>query len=176
MSRYSINKFKYLSEDEAQDLTQVLLRFPGRDSTILLLLLHTGGRASEILNLRIEDLNTSDESVFIRGLKDSNDRELPIPPWLFKLVLAEARGPGATEAKPTIFKISYSRLHQIWEHYRPVHKKLHSLRHTFAITLYKRTRDLRLVQVALGHRNIQNTMVYADYIYSQQELRKLLIA
>ncbi|CAM5999402.1 unnamed protein product [Sphagnum balticum] len=39
----------------------------------------------------------------------------------------------------------------------------------------QKTKDLRLVQVALGHRNITNTMVYADYIYSQQELRKLIL-
>jgi integrase/recombinase XerC len=56
-----------------------------------------------------------------------------------------------------------------------VHKKLHGLRHTFAIRLYKKTKDIRLVQVALGHRNITNTMVYADYAYSQQELRKLIL-
>ncbi|HMN69805.1 MAG TPA: hypothetical protein PKC28_14775 [Bdellovibrionales bacterium] len=41
--------------------------------------------------------------------------------------------------------------------------------------LYKKSKDLRLVQVALGHRNITNTMVYADYVYSQQELRKLIL-
>jgi integrase/recombinase XerC len=56
-----------------------------------------------------------------------------------------------------------------------VPKKFHSLRHTFAIELYQKTKDLRLVQVALGHRNITNTMIYADYVYSQQELRKLIL-
>lgn len=169
--RYSINKHKYLNDEEAAELTRVLRSYPGRDSTLLLLLLHTGGRAQEILNLRPEDLNTSDQSVFIRGLKDSNDREIPLSSWLFNLVLEESRW-----ATTTLFNISYDRLRQIWLHYRPVAKKLHSLRHTFAITLYKRHRDLRLVQVALGHRNIQNTMVYADYVYSQQELRRLVVA
>jgi integrase/recombinase XerC len=67
------------------------------------------------------------------------------------------------------------RLYQIWQFYRPVPKKFHALRHTFAIELYQKTKDLRLVQVALGHRNITNTMIYADYIYSQQELKKLIL-
>ena len=80
-----------------------------------------------------------------------------------------------SKADDLLFPISYSRLIQIWEHYRPTHKKFHSLRHTFAIRLYKKTKDLRLVQVALGHRNITNTMIYADYVYSQQELRKLIL-
>ena len=74
-----------------------------------------------------------------------------------------------------LFPIGYHRLRQIWDWYRPVPKKFHSLRHTFAIRLYRKTKDLRLVQVALGHRNITNTMVYADYVYSQQELKKLIL-
>ena len=37
----------------------------------------------------------------------------------------------------------------------------HSLRHTFATELYRRTRDLGLVQAALGHASITSTMVYA---------------
>lgn len=171
-SRYSINKFKYLSEPEQEDLTTILKKFPGRDATLLLLLLYTGGRASEVLNIRTEDLNTHDKSVFIRGLKDSNDREIPLPNWLFDLLVLESR----KVSSGAVFKISYTRLRQIWMMYRPVPKKLHSLRHTFAIGVFKRTKDLRLVQVALGHRNIQNTLVYSEYLYSQEELRKLLIA
>jgi len=27
----------------------------------------------------------------------------------------------------------------------------------------------------LGHRNIMNTMIYADYVYTQTELRRLII-
>ena len=77
--------------------------------------------------------------------------------------------------KQRIFPISYIRFHQIWDKYRPCHKKLHSLRHTFAIRLYKKTKDIRLVQFALGHRNIANTMIYADYVYSQEELKKLIL-
>ena len=50
----------------------------------------------------------------------------------------------------------------------------HSAQHAWA-ALYQKTKDLRLVQVALGHRNITNTMIYADYVYSQQELRRLIL-
>jgi len=37
---------------------------------------------------------------------------------------------------------------------------VHALRHTFATRLYGRTRDLRLVQQALGHRSVTSTEVY----------------
>lgn len=133
--------------------------------------LRTGARAQELLNLQKADLNAYDESVFIRGLKGSNDREIPLPSELFKRLQSYAESqPGAA-----LFPISYHRLYQIWELYRPIPKKFHALRHTFAIELYQKTKDLRLVQVALGHRNITNTMIYADYVYSQQELRKLIL-
>jgi site-specific recombinase XerD len=41
------------------------------------------------------------------------------------------------------------------------HLTLHSLRHTFAMNLYRKTGDLRLVQTALGHRHISTTEIYA---------------
>jgi site-specific recombinase XerC len=41
------------------------------------------------------------------------------------------------------------------------HVKPHDLRHSFAIALYRRTRDLLLVQAALRHRSIASTTVYA---------------
>ena len=117
------------------------------------------------------DLNQYDESVFIRGIKGSNDREIPLHSRFFQDLLRYSYTVTGTR----LFDISYQRLYQIWELYRPVPKKFHSLRHTFAIELYQKTKDLRLVQVALGHRNITNTMIYADYVYSQQELKRLIL-
>ena len=40
----------------------------------------------------------------------------------------------------------------------------HALRHTFATQVYARTRDLRLVQQALGHQNPQTTAKYAHLV------------
>lgn len=173
-ARYSLNKTKYLIDPEYDRLHYLLESHHLKDSrncVLLWLALHTGGRAQELLNLKRQDFNTYDETVFIRGLKGSNDREIPLHPWLFQRCMKVV----GTASQDLVFPISYNRLRQIWDLYRPVPKKFHALRHTFAIRLYKKTRDLRLVQVALGHRNITNTMIYADYIYSQQELRKLIL-
>lgn len=175
-TRYSLNKNKYLLPPEVERLERLLGDYMDRDArnTLLLMVaLRTGGRAQEVLNLRKSDLNPYDETVFIRGLKGSNDREIPLPRDLFGKLQRHAE--TVTSVDQRLFPIGYHRLHQIWELYRPVPKKFHSLRHTFAIRLYQKTKDLRLVQVALGHRNITNTMVYADYIYSQQELRRLIL-
>ena len=172
--RYALNKNKYLLPPEADRLRLLIGDFLGSDPRncfMLALALRTGARAQEVLNLQKADLNTYDQSIFIRGIKGSNDREIPLEARFFEM-LHRFSEPLTT---PRLFPIGYHRLHQIWELYRPVPKKFHSLRHTFAIELYQKTKDLRLVQVALGHRNITNTMVYADYVYSQTELRKLIL-
>lgn len=173
-ARYSLNKNKYLLSPEAERLRQILVDYQSSDPRNCFLLslgLRTGARAQELLNLQKTDLNTYDQTLFIRGIKGSNDREIPLQSQFFEgLVRFAEKAPGTK-----IFNIGYQRLYQIWEFYRPVPKKFHSLRHTFAIELYQKTKDLRLVQVALGHRNITNTMIYADYVYSQQELRRLIL-
>lgn len=172
--RYSLNKNKYLLPPEVNDLIRLLDKFESKDprNTLMIrLALKTGARAQEVLNIRKADLNAYDETVYIRGLKNSNDREIPLSSTFFRKLLSYAQRCEQNE----IFPITYMRLYQIWENYKPVEKKFHSLRHTFAIQLYQKTKDLRLVQVALGHRNIMNTMIYADYVYSQQELRKLIL-
>ena len=172
--RYSLNKTKYLLDPELEQLEDLLKRFADKDVRNVLLIelaLKTGARAQELLNVCRADINSYDETVLIRGIKGSGDREIPLPRPLFhRLMQYASQLPGEK-----IFDVSYNRFRDIWVHYRPVPKKLHALRHTFAIRLFKKTKDLRLVQMALGHRNITNTMVYADYIYSQSELRKLIL-
>lgn len=173
--RYSLNKNKYLIDPEVWRLENVLSRSKSeslRDYVLIKVALHTGARAQEILNLEKADLSAYEETLFIRGLKGSNDREIPIPKALF---LAIQELVEDLKDHHRIFPITYWRLRQIWTWYRPVPKKFHCLRHTFAIRLYQKTKDLRLVQVALGHRNISNTMVYADYVYSQKELKRLIL-
>lgn len=173
-NRTQLNKNKYLLPPEKERLLKIIKDYilsDTRDCLILWIAIRTGARATEILNLQKSDLNSYDESIFIRGIKNSNDREIPVPSELFKLLLRYSEGVKGSR----LFPITYDRLYQIWAFYRPVEKKFHSLRHTFAIELYQKTKDLRLVQVALGHRNITNTMIYADYVYSQTELRKLIL-
>ena len=173
-SRYSLNKNKYLIEPELEKLNSLLdsyLLSDTRNCLLILTALKTGARAQELLNIKKSDLNIYEESILIRGIKGSNDREIPLKSDLFRKI----KSYSDSHDSKLLFPISYSRLRQIWEFYRPVPKKFHCLRHTFAIQIYKKTRDVRLVQVALGHRNVMNTMIYADYVYSQQELKRLIL-
>ena len=48
----------------------------------------------------------------------------------------------------------------------------HTFRHTFATNLYQKSKDIRLVQKALGHRSIQTTQIYADV--SREDMKKAM--
>ena len=45
----------------------------------------------------------------------------------------------------------------------------HTLRHTFATDLYRETKNLRLVQKALGHASIQTTEIYTHIVDEELE-------
>jgi site-specific recombinase XerD len=169
---YNLNRNKFLDDGELTNLSKVLQRCSkdDRNKILIELALATGARAQELLNIKREDLFESTKSVLIHGLKGSNDREIPLPPKLFTAVLNFSK----THHDPRVFPISYHRLHTIWGFYRPCKKKFHALRHTFAFELYKKTKDIRLVQLALGHRNIQNTEIYMTFDYSQNQMRRLI--
>lgn len=172
--RYSINKNKYLTDTELEALTATLSRLEHkepRNTLMIRLALRTGARASELLALTKADIDHEAQTVLIKGIKGSDDREIPLNPKLFKKLAKYAHQVEGNQ----IFQIKYRQFKTIWDNYRPVGKKLHALRHTFAILLYKKTRDIRLLQTALGHRNINNTMVYAQYIYSTEELKKAML-
>jgi len=140
-----------------------------RNALMLLIAFRTGARASEVLNLAPADYFVRENSILIRGLKGSRNREIVIPPYLGRALASYLKRNPDLEK---MFPIGYHRLRQVWDWYRPAPKKLHSLRHTFALETFKKTHDIYLVRTALGHRSIQNTMIYVEYYYATLELKR----
>lgn len=171
-----LNKNKFLSKDELKRLEKTLDSYifdEPRDTSMLFTMIYTGARPTECLRIRKMDLNSENNTIFIQGLKGSRDREIPVPEWLFTKLedLSEKSQP----ADP-VFSVALRTMQGIWARYRPVQGKgIRSLRHTFAIRLYEKTKDVRLVQMALGHRYLNTTQIYVDYIYNQEELKRLLL-
>lgn len=165
---YQITKQKYLLPSELEYLNARLTKDTSRDALMIKLALKTGARAQELLNIKAKDLST--DSVYIYGLKGSFDREIPIDPSFVKQLKNLETGPDGR-----LFPISYSRLVAIWQDWRPAKKSFKATRHTFAVELYKKTRDIRLVQMALGHKSINNTLVYAALVDGQEKLREALL-
>jgi integrase len=160
--------YKKLLTDSELDELWMFLKRENRDQLIIELALLTGARASELLSLRADDFSVEESEVYIKASKNSNDRSLPIPKALLVAIVDQAL-PG----KP-VFPISYDRLYQVWQHFKPGPKKFHSLRHTFATKLYDKTKDIRLVQIALGHKAINNTLIYAAFVDSKKKMKGAL--
>lgn len=165
---YRIEKDKYLSPNEFNVLREKIALDWSRDALIIKLAIETGSRAQELLNITHSDLDIPNQSVYIRGLKSSDNREIPISPELFLALFNLPRN-------ETLFNCSYSWLVRVWSKYTMeiTQKSFKSLRHTFAMNLYEKSNDLLLVQAALGHRNVQNSLVYAEHFYKSKLLFKL---
>lgn len=143
------------------------------------LLTSTGLRVSEAANLRCGDLGTGygQSRIHVREGKGSVSGHVVIPDSLKKhlkqflkwketqgeptgtddhLFLGQ-RGPWTSQAIQQIVKKYLKRL-GLYES----GKSVHALRHSYAVALYQRERDLRAVQKQLRHVSIQTTMIYAD--------------
>jgi integrase/recombinase XerD len=145
-----------------------------RDAAMLELLYATGLRVSELVNLKLQDINL--EAGFVRVFgKGSKERVVPIGMTAItkiafyienarKSALKNQLSPYlfiARAGKP-ITRQGFWKLLRRYADQARIHKKIspHSLRHSFATHLLEGGADLRAVQVMLGHVDISTTQIY----------------
>lgn len=126
------------------------------------LLAVTGARCQEILKVESVQLNDHDKSLSIVANKGSSDRTLPLDPDWYDLLAHFSRG------RRRIFNFNYTAIRRAWLSFRTADLPLHSLRHTRGIRAYEATKDIYLVREVLGHRNIENTLVYVNFVNSKE--------
>lgn len=146
-----------------------------RNRAILELLYATGMRISELVNLKISDLDLNIGFVRCFG-KGAKERIIPIGDKAIKALsryLKQARPVFAKGKKANNFlflnksgkRLSRQSCWKIVRFYAKLAgiRKLpspHTLRHSFATHLLERGADLRVVQELLGHASISTTQVY----------------
>lgn len=165
---------KFLTKAEEEKLRESLKFCSPRDRLIFTMLLDYGPRGAELRELSRSDINFGEDFITIGGKKGSDSRQFPILPGLKRDLKAYVASRDCAPHEP-IFELSASGLKKIWYKVRPCPKGVHSLRHTFAVNLYKRVRDIRLVQVCLGHRSINNTLVYAQFVDATERIREVFL-
>ncbi len=146
-----------------------------RDRTMLEVLYACGLRVSELVDLRLSDLNLKQGVVRILG-KGSKERLIPLGDeaiaWL-NTYIADKRLHlvKGNLSEDTVFpnnrgsKMTRQAFwHRLKIHTRTanISKKLspHTLRHAFATHLLNHGADLRVVQLLLGHTNLSTTQIY----------------
>ncbi len=161
-----------MSDEEQGRLLLALSKGVGpeakRDAALFTLMLGSGIRLGSALALDIGDLDLERGELQLRRTKGDCPVSVPLAravrDHLRGFVNGRAAGPlfpgrngAAISARHVQRRLDlWCRRAGIGRHIRP-----HDLRHSFAITLYRRTRDLLLVQAALRHRSIASTTVYA---------------
>ena len=167
---------KTLSEAEVE----ALLNAPNteeamglRDKAMLELLYATGLRVSELVGLRMEQINLRQAVVFVKG-KGNKERLVPLGEeamyWLEQFlkggraqmikhatdfVFPSKRGVGMTRQTFWHRIKHYAILASVESPLSP-----HTMRHAFATHLLNHGADLRVVQMMLGHSDLSTTQIY----------------
>lgn len=162
---------KHLNDAELSSLLSKLTD-NSRDSLLIKLVIYTGARSVEALRVTPEDVR--DGCVYIKGAKGSANRLVPLPIDYYQTLVAYIRD-GEMLQNDRVFPITTRRFRAIWSKYTPNETKgLHSLRHTMGIRHYTKCTDIHATKTLLGHKNIQNTMVYLEYVEGEKKLRETM--
>lgn len=161
------------------DELEILLNIPDkttilglRDAFILELLYSTGIRVSELVNIKMKDINFNDKKILILG-KGSKERYVLYGNTLnnlLELYLSNSRNSLNKNSEYLILnkngeKISDRAIRLIINKIinkgqLDYHVSPHTLRHTFATHMLEGGADLKSVQELLGHSSLSTTQVY----------------
>jgi site-specific recombinase XerD len=150
-----------------------------KHNTMLKLCYGMGLRVSEIVNLKISDIDSKNMQVFIERAKGKKDRYVNLPESILdqlrryfreerpKYYLFEGQygGKYSIRSVQQIFKNALKKANII----KPV--GIHSLRHSFATHLLESGTDIRFIQELLGHNDIKTTLIYTQV--SNNSVRKI---
>ena len=132
-----------------------------RDKLIVRTIYATGVRVSELCNMNIEDIDFDEHTIRIRGKGDKirtvfvDDDTLAN---ILKFIGNRIVGPVFVGQQGK--NISARAIQHIFKHYAPSGITPHKIRHSYASELYKRSKNLRVVQENLGHSSIKTTEIY----------------
>lgn len=158
-----------------------------REKVILELLYGCGLRVSELVNLKINDIDISAKYLQCTG-KGSKERIVPIGSKALKaikayekerdFILQKNRQTSKVllineDGKNITRQDVYTFIHKQGE---KIHKSIspHTLRHSFATHLLENGADLRVVQELLGHSDVSTTQLYTHI--SKKRLKEVYFA
>lgn len=156
-----------LSQNEMRRLIDAADKI--RDRALIMVAYAAGLRVSEVVNLRVEDIDSDRMLIHVRQGKGNKDRLVPLSPALLDVLRRLWRTfkpttwlfPGEDGERPlhqhTVRNIvrDAAKRAKIKKRVSP-----HTLRHTFATHLLETGIDVRTVQALLGHARLSSTMHY----------------
>jgi len=151
-----------------------------RDKFIITLLYGTGMRLSEMLNLRLSNIDFGQKVIKVLG-KRNKERIIPIFRELEKEITKylSARNTAFPDAgtgililtskgKPAYSKLIYRVVNKYLALVSTINKKSpHVIRHTFATALLNHGADLNAIKELLGHANLSATEIYTHNSFEE---------
>jgi len=129
----------------------------------------TGLRVSELVSLRVADIDPDRRLLHVRCGKGGRPRYVKLSPRLLRVLRHYVRicrpadwlFPGARPGKP-IDRVTVNRIAERIRRRAGLAKRIsaHTFRHTYATHLLEAGTDLRTIQALLGHSQIQTTAIY----------------
>jgi integrase/recombinase XerC len=155
-----------------------------RNKLIIDLFYTTGIRRTELIHLKVVDVDLSNKTIKVLG-KRSKERILPVLPIIieqFSLYIRERASLECIKDNEFFFltkkgfKLNDSFVYRLINSYfstvsEKVKKSPHILRHTFATHLLNNGADLNSVKELLGHSSLASTQIYTHS--SLSELKKV---
>ena len=164
----------------ADDVKRILSSCKNLKHRAMLSLIYSAGlRRSELINIKIADVDSSRMQLYIRQSKGKRDRTLPLSAKILKLLRSYFL---AYKPKSYLFEGQYGgqysarSLQEVFNtalKNSGVRKKasLHTLRHSNATHLLEAGTDLRYIQELLGHKSSKTTEIYTHV--SQTKLQNI---
>jgi len=165
----------YIEERQINDLlseTYDLSDFESARNRIVIELLYaTGLRVSELVNLKSQDINSSQKTIKVLG-KRNKERIVPLTDSVSELLesyqlLKASALPHSAENLLVSLKsraLTRQKIYKIVHHFlmqTPIDKRSpHVFRHTFATHLLNNGADLNAVKELLGHSSLAATQIY----------------
>jgi site-specific recombinase XerD len=145
-----------------------------KHKTILTLTYSVGLRVSEIVNLKIEDIDSKRMIIHIKNAKGKKDRIVPLSPIVLELLRTYY-----IKYKPKEYlfngqnSLQYSVMscQKIYKKYIDNNSSIHTLRHSSFTGLLENGTDLRIIQKIAGHSSSKTTEIYTHV--SNQLLSKV---
>jgi integrase/recombinase XerD len=145
-----------------------------KHKTILTLTYSVGLRVSEVVNLRIEDIDSKRMIIHIKNAKGKKDRIVPLSQRVLDLLRDYWK-----EYKPKEYlfngqsggKYSIGSCQKIYKKYIDESSSIHTLRHSSFTNLLESGTDLRIIQKIAGHSSSKTTEIYTHV--SNQLLSKV---
>lgn len=168
-----------LSKEEVKSILESLRN---TKHTLMLIIIYACGlRRSELLGLKLTDMDSERGVLVIRQSKGKKDRIVPMSPKLFELAreyykqykpqkwLFEGQVKGEPYDERSLASV-FRKAVEAAQIRKPA--TLHWLRHSYATHLLESGTDLRYIQELLGHRSSRTTEIYTHVsIRSIQQIR-----